>query len=203
MADKKNEKLIKKSASKISASPKKAEVKVSKEEKASKIEKVAPEAKEEKKEEQVTQYYVLPDNIPTQQSGQDLGFGIQANAGSPDQGVAAKRKMRKKEGSIASGIVAYVLFAVGVICGFFGIYLKTVLFVDQVSSFIFTIFGFGIFVYGLIFIGIILQIISMILAFVQIGQNRKAFSIVTVCIVPLLNVAATLVEIYFLFSTVA
>jgi len=193
MADKKDEKLEKKGAVKEKVSSK------NKEKQSPKNVETVPK-KEDNKEEQVTQYYVLPDNAPAQ-AGQDLGFGIKTNAGTPDQGAAAKRKMRKKEGSIASGIVSYILLAIGIVCGVFGIYLKTVLFVDEASSIILTIFGFGIFIYGLLFIGIILQIISMILAFVQIGQNRRAFSIVTVCIVPLLNLAVMVAGVYFLFGS--
>lgn len=179
---------------------KKVEAILPEEKKAGKIEKTENATVES---QQGQQYYVLPENQVSAQK--DFGFGIAVNASAPsqNQSAAVKRKLRGRENSKASGIVGYILLVVGALFAAFGVYLKIVLFTDTASTIFFTIFGFGILVYGLLFAGIILQVISFILAFVQIGNNRRAFSIVTVCILPLLNLAALAVEAYFLMSSVA
>ncbi len=156
---------------------------------------VAPvENKEEKTDaaqQGEQQYYVLP----PQPQQQDWGFGIPVNAGTPEQANVARKKMRRNQNSKSNGITAWILLAVGIACGAFGAYLKTVLFVDKASTIILSLFGFGIVVYGLLFIAVLLSIASIILAIVQIVANRRAFSIVTIILVPLLNIAALIVEL--------
>lgn len=149
--------------------------------------------------QQEQQYYILPDN---QTQPKDFGFGIPVNAGTPEDAAAARKNLRKKDKSKANGIAAYILFAIGVAFGVFGIYMKTTLFVDNVSTIILSIFGFGIIVYGCLFIAVILELISLILAFVQLGKNRRAFSIVTAIILPLLNIAALILEAYFILTPI-
>lgn len=157
---------------------------------------------EEKKEEDSQQYYVLPENQEQQSDQQtsqtvNWGFGI-SPIYDPKAAKQAEKNYNNKH--FASGIISWILALVAAAVGVLGAYLKTILMVDKATTFILTVMGFGVIVYGMLLIAVIMHIISFVLAFVQIGKNRRAFSIVTCIIVPLINLAALCGEAFLFIS---
>ena len=160
--------------------------------------KVEDNKEPEKKETKTQQYYVLPEN-QTQQSAQptpqtaNWGFGL-SPVYDPKAAKQAEKNYNNKH--FASGIVSWIVVLVAAATGIFGAYLKNTLMTDTATTIVMNLFGFGIIVYGMLLIAAIMHIISFVLAFVQIGKNRRVFSIVTCIIVPLLNLVALGAEVF-------
>lgn len=166
----------------------------------------SPEKKEEivkveqKEQSQDRQYYVLPETNPSAQQPTQQVFQTFNMPPMYDPKVAKQMEKQYRNRHKSSGIAAWILALVALACGLFGGFLKASLFVDQASTVVLSIFGFGIVIYGLLLIAFIMHIISFVCAIVQLCKNRKAFSIITFILVPLINIAGVVVEIVLLFS---